>query len=155
MLQKAFRETYNIALDISTVFSLGGLLASPHPFGGTFDLSDLKKHNYIEHDVSLSRADLAVSGDAVSFSEDVWKGVLEGYEGMLNTTVEAAARVRENRVLKDRKENPRIKYGAKEKLLSYGETALYLSAMGGVKTGSVPVEWVNIWFCEYLIFQIC
>lgn len=148
MLQKALGDTYNIGLDVSTLFSLGGLLAAPHPLEGTFDLSDLKKHNFIEHDASLSREDLSLSGDAATFRPDIWAGVLEEYEGMVNTTLEAAARARAKRVAVATERNPDIKFNMKEKLLSYGETALYLSIFGGLKSGSAPVDWINIWFGE-------
>ena len=149
MLQKALGDTYNVGLDVSTIFGLGGLFASPHFVGGSFNLSDVDRHNWIEHDVSLSRADVEVSGDAVSFRPDIWRKVVASYEGAKMTSVETAARARMRRADVATSDNPRIVYGAKEKLLSYGETALYLSAMGGVKTGVVPVEWVDIWFCKW------
>lgn len=151
MLQRALGDTYNIGLDLSTGFALGGLLTSPHPFKGTFDLSDLKKHNFIEHDASLSRADLAISGDAVTFRPEIWKGVMETYDGMVNTTLEAAALARARRAAQAKIQNRKIDFGFKPKLLSYGETALYLGAMGGsagLEKGEAPVEWINIWFCK-------
>jgi hypothetical protein len=113
MLQKALGETYNIAIDVSTVFALGGLLTSPHPFKGTFDLSDLKKHNFIEHDASLSRADLAVSGDAVTFRPDIFQGVMDTYDGMINTTLETAVLARSKRIAQARAQDPKIDFGAK------------------------------------------
>ena len=152
MLQKALGDTYNIGLDLSTAFAIGGLLTSPHPFGGTFDLSDLKKHNFIEHDASLSRADLGISGNAVIFRPEIWEGVIETYNGMVNTTLEAAAMARAKRIAQAKAQNLGIDIGFKPKLLSYGETALYLGAMGGsegLKKGKAPVEWINVWFCEY------
>lgn len=151
MLQKALGDTYNIGLDLSTTFAIGGLFTSPHPFKGTFDLSDLKKHNFIEHDASLSRADLAISGDAVTFHPEIWGGVMETYDGMVNTTLETAVRARAKRIAQAKTQNGKIDFSFKPKLLSYGETALYLSAMGGtegLKKGEAPVEWINIWFCE-------
>ena len=151
MLQKALGETYNIGLDLSTAFAIGGLLTSPHPFKGTFDLSDLKRHNFIEHDASLSRADLAISGDAVTFRPEIWRGVMETYQGMTNTTLEAAALARARRIAQAKATDAAIDIGFKPKLLSYGETALYLGAIGGsqgLKKGEAPVEWINIWFCK-------
>lgn len=150
MLQKALGITYNIGLDISTVFAIGGLFASPKPIGGTFDLSDLKRHNFIEHDASLSRADVALSGDAVTFQREIWGRVLETYRalGLSNTTIEAAATARASRIADAKMQNADIDFGMKQKIMSLGETALYLSAMGGVNTGVTPVEWVDIWFCE-------
>jgi hypothetical protein len=149
MLQKALGDTYNIGLDVSTIFALGGLLTSPHPLKGRFDLSDLKIHNFIEHDASLSRADLLLGGDSVTFRPEIWEGVVAEFNGMANTTIEAAARARETRVVSAKAQNAEISFGWKPKLLSYGETALYLSAMGGLKTGVAPVEWINIWFSEF------
>jgi hypothetical protein len=148
MLQKALGDTYNIGLDVSTIFAFGGLLANPHFVKGSFDLSDIKKHNWIEHDVSLSRADLGVSGDAVSFRGDIWERVIGLYGDAKMTTIETAAKVRQSRVEVAKMDNPRFDFGGKQKLLSYGETALYLSVMGGLKTGVVPIKWVDIWFCK-------
>ena len=148
MLQKALGETYNVGIDLSTAFALGALLTSKDVWSGKFDLSDVRKHNFIEHDASLSREDLALHGDATTFSPEIWSGFMRSYEGMVNTTIEAAARARADRILGAKAMNEKIVFGAKGKLLSYGETALYLSAMGGVGTGVAPVEWVDVWFCE-------
>lgn len=148
MLQRALGDTYNIGLDVSTIFAIGGLLTSPHPFRGTFDLSDLKKHNFIEHDASLSREDLGISGDAVTFRPDIWAGVIGEFKGMANTTIEAAAAARAKRVAISSSRDTAFIYTRKTKLLSYGETALYLGAFGGLKTGVASVDWINTWFTE-------
>lgn len=77
---------------------------------------------------------------------------METYDGMVNTTLEVAARARAKRIEQARVQNSKIDIGFKPKLLSYGETALYLGAMGGsqgLRKGEAPVEWINIWFCKY------
>ena len=148
MLQKALGETYNVGLDLSTAFAFGGLLTSKDIWSGKFNLDDVRKHGFIEHDASLSRQDFEVDGDATTFKPEIWGSFMESYEGMTNTTIEAAARARAKRIAGAKKMNSEIDFGFKGKLLSYGETALYLSAMGGVGTGVAPLEWIDVWFCE-------
>jgi len=98
--------------------------------------------------VSLSRADIAVTGDAVTFSPEIWERTFAGFHGAKVTSIASAAKVRQENVEAAMKVNPRAHFGIKEKILSYGESALYLIALGGAKTGEVPVEWVDIFFCK-------
>lgn len=154
MLQKAIGNTYNIGIDLSTAFSLFGMTTASRPWTGKFDLSDLGKHNMVEHDASLSRDDAQVSGDPVTFRPDIWAQVLEEWQGMTNATIETAARARAKRVSDAKAQNPEITYGKKVDLLSYGETALYLSAMGDVNTGIAPVDWINVWFSKLFARKI-
>ena len=88
----------------------------------------------------------------MTFHPEIWGSVMESYDGMVNTTLEAAATARSKRLAQAKVQNAGIDLSFKPKLLSYGETALYLSAMGGsqgLKHAVAPVEWINIWFCEY------
>lgn len=51
----------------------------------------------------------------------------------------------------ERGRDARFQYGAREFVLSYGETALYLSVMGDPIMGIAPVDYVKIFFGELLV----
>lgn len=62
----------------------------------SFDLDILDEHNFpIEHDASLSRADYYVDGgDNYGFDQIVFDEVLRFYEGMSETSIEAASKAK-------------------------------------------------------------
>ncbi|KAI9447981.1 Cloroperoxidase [Lactarius indigo] len=53
-LISAIRQHYHISLPLATLLSVGGTLVCGRHF--TIDLEDLARHNYIEHDASLTHA---------------------------------------------------------------------------------------------------
>lgn len=57
---------------------------------------------------------------------------------------------RYNRVVTEMKRDPTFTYTPQQYVLSYGETALYLSTMGDPITGVGPVEYVKIFFGKIL-----
>ena len=130
MMRRAMEDAYNIGPDVATAFAVGGLAISSHPFSGTFDLDGVAKHGAVEHDGSLSRDDLDVTGDVSTFRKDIWDTVVGHFDGLTETTLETAAKARLDRIEAQRQRNPTFTYGPKEALLSYGETSLYLSVMG-------------------------
>ncbi|KAF1992179.1 Cloroperoxidase, partial [Aulographum hederae CBS 113979] len=143
----AITSAYSVQPGFASVLANGGLLASPTPLQRKLDLADLAKHNVIEHDGSLSRQD-AATGDQLKFSEDAWGMVMREYDGMKQTSIEAASRGKWNRVQDSltKRGAAGVTYKAKQFILSYGETALYLSALGGPGTGVANVEWVKMFF---------
>lgn len=147
MLTKAMKETFNFGLDIRTVLAIGGLLSSPHPFGGMMDLDDLDKHNYIEHDGSLSRAPYHQSGDDHTFRQDIFDQVLSFYPNATKgtTSISQASKAHRHRVRTDA-QTPGFSYGPKQAILGYGETALYIMTMGDPLTGIAPLSYIRILF---------
>ena len=68
MLTDAMQGVFNIGFDLRTILAVGGVFSSPNALRyGTMDLADLDKHNYIEHDGSLSRAPIHQGGDDHTF----------------------------------------------------------------------------------------
>lgn len=121
-------------------------MSSDNILGLSFDLNELSKHEkMIEHDGSLSRGD-AYFGDNHSFNNTIWQTVLDYFEDSDTVSFEAAAKARYNRIKVESERNPEFTYSAKDLILSYGETALYLSALGDPITGNPPVEWVKTFF---------
>lgn len=56
---------------------------------------------------------------------------------------------RYNRVTTEEGRDPKFTYTPQQFILSYGETALYISVMGDPVTGVAPLEYVKIFFGEW------
>lgn len=147
----ALKSAVNLGSSTATVFAVGGVGANPDHSAHTFDLNHVDKHNFIEHDVSLTRGDIAF-GSNCDFSPETWKGVWDIYcsevpqGGDKVTSYESASKARYQRVLSSKaaheKAGKEFHYGIKEVILSYGETALLLSVLG--KDGVAPLEWIRV-----------
>lgn len=147
MMMNAMHETFNIGLDVRTILAIGGLFASPNPLAGSLDLNDLDKHNFIEHDGSLSRADFGEGGDDHTFNPEIFQTFMDYFQGMDKTTIEASAKARFMRIRTEHGRDPTFTYGTKQFLTSYGETALYALGLGG-RDATVPVEFLTTFFQE-------
>ncbi|KAK2754250.1 hypothetical protein FQN54_007129 [Arachnomyces sp. PD_36] len=146
VLAQGLQDAFNVAIDFSILIGGLGVMSSDDILGLSFDLDELSKHEQmIEHDGSLSRGD-AYFGDNHSFNSTIWQTVLDYFEGSDTVTFEAAAKARYNRIKVESERNPDFTYNAKDVILSYGESALYLSVLGDPVTGHPPVEWVRIFF---------
>jgi Peroxidase, family 2 len=145
VLKQGMADAYNVAADVAIVLSIGGLGASPNPLGLTLDLADLDKHNFIEHDGSLSRADFGEGGDDHTFNPDIFHAFMSGFAGLDNTTTESAAKAKFARVQNESKSDPDFTYGVKQFVLSYAESALYIKALGN-DGDSVPLSWLQTFF---------
>jgi len=146
MLTTALAEGLNVAPDFTIAIGGAGLLSSNNPLSLSFNLDDLSKHEHIiEHDGSLSRGD-AYFGDNHSFNKTTWSTVLDYFIDASTVNFTAAADARYNRIQTSRAANPQFTYSVKDLVLSYGETALYLSVLGDPVTGNAPVQWVRSLF---------
>jgi hypothetical protein len=65
---------------------------------------------------------------------------------MTDATIPVASKAKYNRVLQSKATNPEFVYGPRELVLSYGETALYLSVMGDPISGVAPVNYIKEFF---------
>jgi len=149
VLVKGLGDGLNVGPDFATVIGSAGLLAvKNNPLATSFTLEDIKAHNFpIEHDASLSRADFNLNnGDNFSFNQTVFDTVLRYYDGMATTSIPVAAAAKYNRVLTEQQRDPKFTYTPQQFVLSYGETALYLSTMGDPNTGVAPIEYVKVFF---------
>ena len=162
MAIKALTEALHVDERTAKVFAWGGVVANEKgKEEQNFDLDHVNVHGWIEHDVSLSRDDIAFGSNS-AFSPERWNEVLEVYkEGTLTeegasgvgpqeVTWESASKARYMRV-KQQKERHEAAgkvfgYGIKEVVLSYGESALFMNVLG--KDGRTPLEWVRILFEE-------
>lgn len=145
MLNTALLDGYNVGNDFSTVIGAFGSLSSKRPLSGTFDLDNLDLHDLIEHDSSLSRNDIYF-GDNHSFDNDKWQEVLAYANGSQTFDITSGAKAKYHRLQEQRRLNPELTYTPLQFVLSYGETALYLSVMGDPITGVAPVSYVRSFF---------
>lgn len=122
----------------------------------TFNLEDLKKHDAIEFDGSLSRND-AYFGDDNSFNHAIWWTTalrLRLYDYGLfgkdtHVTVETAARARAARVRDAMAFNPDFNASIAEMSGSPGTTALYLTTLWDDEADAAPKAWIRAFFGEF------
>ncbi|KAF1355733.1 hypothetical protein EJ07DRAFT_158354 [Lizonia empirigonia] len=146
VLIKGLAEGLNVGADFTTAIGGAGLLASPNPLGGSFDLDDLNMHNFpIEHDASMSRQDAALGNDQ-PFYDPNWQQYITFFNGKSVTDVPTASKAKFTRYNDSLTKNPDFTYGAREAVLSYGENALYLQTMGDPVSGSVKIDYVRSLF---------
>lgn len=149
ILIQGLKAGLNVGIDFSTAIGSAGLLSVPNsPLAISFDLNNLDEHNFpIEHDASLSRSDYYLdNGNNYSFNDTIFNEVLAFYNGMSKTSIPVAAKAKYARVKEEAGRDPKFTYTAQQFVLSYGETALYLSTMGDPITGVAPLEYVKIFF---------
>lgn len=155
MAVEALTKSFNIDPKIANVFAASGIIANPNHDAHSFDLNHVNKHNYIEHDGSLSRGDAAF-GDGVKFDQQAFDMVLKVYreahpgksDDEIMTDWGTAAHARWARITASKEEHEKEEktwiYGIKEAIMSYGETSLCLNLLG--KDGVAPLQWVKIFF---------
>lgn len=148
MLTDAMEQTFNIGFDLRTILAVGGVFASPTALqNGQMNLDHLDKHNFIEHDGSLSRAPIHMGGDDHTFRQDIFDTVLSFFSNDTEaaTSIDAASAAHLHRVKTD-SQTPDFSYASKQTFLALGETALYLMALGDASTGVGPLDFVRIMF---------
>ncbi|KAH3920442.1 hypothetical protein HBH56_004550 [Parastagonospora nodorum] len=145
-LIKGLAEGMNIGADFTTAIGAAGLLSSPFPLGGSFDLDDLNMHNFpIEHDASISRQDAAL-GNPQPFYNPNWQQYISFFSGKTLTDIPTAAQAKFARYQDSVSKNKEFVYGIREAVLSYGENALYLQGMADPISGKAKVEYVRTFF---------
>lgn len=154
-IQYAISAAYNFAPDTQN-FAFELVIAFQLSTTGnisTFNLEDLKAHNRIEFDGSLSRNDFYF-GDNLHFDPEIWVPVARdlglyeiGYSrGDRLVTIETAAKARAVRVKKAMQVNPQFNASAFEQAGSIGTTALYLATLWDAEVNATYKSWVKPFF---------
>ena len=159
MMVDALTQAFHLDPTIANLFTIGGLGANPDHSAHSFDLNHLDKHNYIEHDVSLSRGDAAF-GDPSKFDQTIWSSVINAYEAAAKpgtdvngnqvpmTSWATGCHARYSRLMASKQKHEAagktFTYGLGQAVASYGETSLALNLLG--KDGVAPVQWLRIFF---------
>ncbi|CEJ94365.1 hypothetical protein VHEMI09902 [[Torrubiella] hemipterigena] len=137
------KEGINVGIDFALPVGQMALQSAPLPLALSVDLDRLAEHNYLlEHDASLSRQDFYL-GDDLHFNQSIFDQVLAYYKGTDTTNIQAASDARWARVKDSLTTNPKVVYGVRQLVLSYGETALYMAVMGDPLTGKAPISFVK------------
>ncbi|PSN70441.1 Cloroperoxidase, partial [Corynespora cassiicola Philippines] len=145
-LVPAFGKALNVSVETITTVALAGFRAGSD--GKSFNLDDLKKHGIIEHDASLSRKDVALGGQNQDFSPEIFNEFLSYFGNQTEITIQSAAHARWNRVKTEHDRNPSFSYGPAAQFNSYVETATYFDLLKNPATGTVPVEFIKIFFSQ-------
>jgi hypothetical protein len=90
---KVMQEALNVSTEVATTLALAGMRTSTNSSNGTFTLGDLKRHDIIEHDGSLSRKDFA-KGDAGDFCPKIFEQYLSAFNGTRDVSLQLAAAAR-------------------------------------------------------------
>jgi hypothetical protein len=131
MFTQALSEVYNVDASFATSLATDALSSVPHTAANALDLSDLNKHDVIEHDASLTRND-AIQGDNHSVQPALVQALLAdaagtGSDGVL--TITSLSKTRARREQESRKVgSPAL--SMKMSALAYGESALLLQVLG-------------------------
>ncbi|KAI1044751.1 hypothetical protein LB505_013534 [Fusarium chuoi] len=137
----AFTDAINLDPAATTLVGTKALTTGNN---GTFNLDDLNKHGVIEHDGSLSRADIFF-GDNHSFNETIWAATASHFTEP-TISIATAAKARKDRLKAAEAANPEFSLPADLQQFSFIETALYLSVFGNLNDGNAKTEWVKTLF---------
>lgn len=104
----------------------------------SFDLHELSNHGFIDHDCSLSRADIG-DGDNNDFNETIWSVPLQVLKNYSAITPQAIGAARTARDLFDIAHNPYQECGARSIAFGALENGLLIASLGG----SPKLDWVR------------
>ncbi|KAI7775115.1 hypothetical protein LA080_007348 [Diaporthe eres] len=140
--------TNGVNLDPSATLLVGtkALETSTTGDNSSFNLDDLSRHGIIEHDGSLSRADIYF-GDNHSFNATIW-GTVASFFTEDTIDVKTAARARAARLAAAAQENPEFNLTSSGVNFSLIESALYLSVFNNGSSSTAVTEWVKVMFQE-------
>ncbi|THU90505.1 Cloroperoxidase [Dendrothele bispora CBS 962.96] len=138
-------DGYHMQPDVLALAVKVAFLTTDDPF--SFTLDDIKLHETIEHDASLSREDFAL-GDNLHFNETIFSTLANSNPGsdFYNTT--SAGEVQRLRLADSEARNPNVTNTDKEFFIRSAESGFYLSVMGDPLAGVAPKEFVQIFFRE-------
>lgn len=150
---EALTRSINLDSSIANLFASVAITANPDHSSHSFDLDQVDKHGLIEHDVSLSRNDVAF-GDNHTFNKEIWEESIKVYGENTETSFATVSQARYDRVIACKKAHAEAKkdfqYGIKEFIFSYGESALFLGILGSPDEGKIPLEYLKVLFRKFL-----
>ncbi|KAI6352279.1 hypothetical protein MCOR25_009460 [Pyricularia grisea] len=137
----------NLRDDAKLFFRLQGnkaVSASSTGNKSTFHLNDLNKHDLIEHDASLSRADIFF-GDNWSFNQTIFDETKSHWPSD-TISIQDAAKALAARQKSAKAVNPDFNLPLDGHTNSLGQTAMYLGLFGNYDNGNANRSWVEYFF---------
>ncbi|KAF2690653.1 Cloroperoxidase [Lentithecium fluviatile CBS 122367] len=141
----ALGSALNISAELSEFLFSQAITTSPEPNATTFSLHDLGRHNILEHDASLSRADYYFGQDPYTFNKTVFAETRSYWHGPI-IDLEMAAASRLARVRTSNATNPTYTLSPLGSGFSVGETAAYILILGDRVRGTVRKDLVEYLF---------
>ncbi|KAL7936389.1 Peroxidase, family 2 domain-containing protein [Trichoderma chlorosporum] len=132
-------EGLSVSPEISLIVGVAELIKAYRL--AAFDLDELSNHGFIDHDCSLSRADIG-DGNNNDFNETIWSVPLEVLMNYSTITPQAMGAARSARDLFDIAHNPNQECGARSIVFGALENGLLLNSLGG----NPKLEWVRSLF---------
>lgn len=127
-LNFAFTMALNIDDAVTVSLAKPTFNISTTGVAGTVNLEDMKAHNVIEHDGSLSRAD-SVTGDANSFNAGIWDTVKAHFTGP-TIDIKTMATAHNDRIAAAMAANPTFNLTPAQVKTSFAESAFILGTLG-------------------------
>lgn len=146
ILLKGFTDAINLDTSATLLVGTKALQTSTTGDNSSFNLDDLSTHGIIEHDGSLSRADIYF-GDNHSFNATIW-GTVASHFTEDTIDIKTAARARADRLTAAAKANPEFNLTSDGTNFSFIESALYLSVFNNGSLTTAVTEWVKVMFQE-------
>lgn len=120
----------------------------------TLNLDDLAKHGVLEHNVSLSRQDIAL-GDNLHLDKAIWQTVLNTIGSRKSIDYATAARIRGMRFTASKQAHvaagKSFDYDLKALLIGYIETSALFRILLGPGMSEVPVEWLQVLIGTFIV----
>ncbi|KAI3400093.1 hypothetical protein diail_4631 [Diaporthe ilicicola] len=127
-LNFAFTQALNIDEAVTVSLAKPTFNISTTGVAGTVNLEDMKAHDVIEHDGSLSRAD-AVTGNANSFNPGIWNTVKAHFTSP-TIDIKTMAAAHKDRLVAAAAVNPEFSLTPAQVKTSFAESAFILGTLG-------------------------
>jgi len=145
--------TLDRVLNINTTFGDflfdQALTNNPQPNATVFDLDHLGRHNILEHDASLSRADFFFGGNVLSFNQSVFDQTRSYWTDPDTISLQMSANGKLARVLDSNATNPTFTLSELGSEFAFGEVAAYIFVFGDRAAGTAPKKMVEFFFGAY------
>ncbi|KAI0105679.1 Cloroperoxidase [Nemania sp. FL0031] len=143
---KALNEALNLTPSFGAFLFTAGRLSNPQPNATTFDLDHLDRHDFFEHDGSLSRQD-AYFGQWSRFNATVWNWTKQYYTDDI-LDVQIVANARASRHTRSNLTNPEYRLSEVGYEFSVAENSAILSILGDKVTQTCPMKFVDYLFSK-------
>ncbi|KAK8055191.1 Cloroperoxidase [Apiospora rasikravindrae] len=143
-LSNALKTGLNADSRLAGAFFASAIPTNPAPNATTFSLSDLTRHNILEHDGSLSRQD-AHFARADLLDPTIWAETQSHFPDPV-VSLAQAARARQARIDASNRTNPDFALSDVLRTNSLLETAIYLIAFGDREAATIPKETLVYFF---------